>query len=61
MTAPTISDASILGRKSGATKVAIITLDQRLTYSVTTWGDTAANCRAMDEASDHFSNVGKMA
>jgi len=47
MTAPTISDARTLGRKYGASKVAILTLDKRLTYSVTTWGDTVANCRAM--------------
>ena len=47
MTAPTISDARAIGRKSATAKVVIITLDQRLTYSITTWGDTIANCRTM--------------
>lgn len=47
MTIPTITDARALGLESGASKVAILTLDAGLKYSVTTWGNTTANCHAM--------------
>lgn len=64
MKIPTVEDARYLGKTCGSTAVVIITLDHRLSYSVTTWGKTLRECRALAawaEGDDAFAAIESIA
>ena len=47
MKAISINTARVLGNQSEAQRLAILAIDDDYRYSVTTWGKTRADCRAM--------------
>lgn len=47
MKAISINAARDLGKKSGASRIVILSLDDDDRYSVTTWGKTTRDCKAL--------------
>lgn len=52
-----ISEAKRLGLMGGATRVAVLMLDDNGSYSVTTWGKTKRQCGKLKEWSDRHSDA----